>query len=241
MELIDREKYFENKEKMMYFIEKNLHKYGNELALILELALQYDLVLNPKIGIPSSLSQLFSKFGIYRSGMDMYVEFLNLLEQHSFLEGNCCEIASGIYPRLAKLAAPKIHMKHGSLTLYEPRILFSKLDHVQIIKEPFTKETDIDAFDTLFSIYPCDVTIPLVEKAFEEDKNLMVAFCSCDHSTKEHPKWFGKYWAEDFCLDYKEKYNDEVELIEWPQSVHLTLPIMVRKSTKYKEKIKSKI
>ena len=160
------------------------------------------------------------------------VSYLMKVKKYSFLEGNCCEVGAGNYPRLAELTAPQIKLKKGTLTIYEPNILFTKIDNVTIIKDKFKKSTNINHIDTIYGMFPCEASITIAEKAFEEDKNLLLAFCSCDHSTKEHPKWLGTYWAEDFCMDYREKYGHEVEIIDWPTTIGIDFPIMVRQKIK---------
>lgn len=238
MKIIDEEKYFKNKIEILEFIKRNENVY-QDLISFLEPAILLDLCLKlPASSMPPILSQVLSKFGVYKDGSDHYLEMLKLLEKYSFLEGNCCEIGSGRYPRLAELTAPQLKLREGTLTIYDPNTLFSNIENVTIIKEKFTKDTNIDRFDTLYGLYPCEAAITIAEKAFEEDKNLMLAFCSCDNSTKQHQKWIGKYWAEDFCMDYREKYGKEAEIINWPSTTGLDFPIMVRRSNKQKSKVK---
>lgn len=241
MQIIDTERYFRMKNQILNFIIENEYKYG-EYAGKLVMKLLTDEVLEGRSRIPAPMSQILSSFGIYKVGSDEYQEMAKLLKKYSFLDGNCCEIGSGVYPRLAEETAREIKLRGGNLTIYEPNILFDRIKklnkNVIINRGEFTKETNIDDIDTLFALSPCDATITIAEKAFEEDKNLMLAFCACDHSTPEHPRWVGEYWAEDFCMDYKEKYGKEVEIINWPKKVGIELPIMVRRSSKNLAKIK---
>ena len=120
---INIEKYFENKKKILAFIEKNRSKYitlGNWMKKFIE----DDLVLSRSINkTPVVLMQILSKFNVYSDGYDPYKELAKLLEKYSFLEGNCCEVGAGNYPRLAELTAPQIKLKKGTLTIYEPNIL----------------------------------------------------------------------------------------------------------------------
>lgn len=242
MKLLNEEKYFRKKLEILNFIEENIDK-DLEWAMCLTILLLEDRFINEDIkntphDIATDTSEIFSKFGIYNKGYDPYIEMTKLLQNYSFLEGNSCEIGAGSYPRLAELAIPKIRLNHGSLTIYEPGILFPDIENITVVKEKFTKDTNIKEFDTLYGLYPCNATIPIIDKAFEEDKNLMLAFCPCDHSTEEHQKWLGKYWAEDVCMDYREKYGKEAEIINWPSYTGIDFPIMVRRSSKYKEKVR---
>lgn len=163
---------------------------------------------------------------------------MKILEDYDLLKGNICEVGAGRYPRLAELVAPKIHTNNGTLTIYDPNVLFTEHKGIKVVKDKFTKSTNIDNIDTLYGLYPCDASIILAEKAFEEDKNLVLAFCACDHSTRKHMKWLGKYWAEDFCMDYREKYGSEAEIINWSSTLNNDHPIMIRRSSKQKSKTK---
>lgn len=227
--------YFIKKKELLKFITDNKDKYKEKVPFFEEF-ISMDYLINIKnIVPPTEVAELLSKFNIYKTKYDPYLEMSYLLEKYSFLEDNCCEIGAGYYPRLAEIVLPKIKLNRGSLTIYEPEIMFSNIENMKVVKEKFTKDTDIEKFDTLYGLYPCEATIAIAEKAFEEDKNLMIAFCSCDNSTKEHPKWIGKYWAEDFCMDYREKYGEEVEIINGFPHNNSDLPIMVRRSRKYKK------
>lgn len=239
MRVFNEEKYFSRKNEMIEFVMSHISQYQEKVGYNILGTLATDYFLQSttnNIPVSTGVGELLSKFDIYNEGCDPYIEMTKLLDQYSFLEGNCCEIAAGDYPRLAELVIPKIKLNHGKLTIYEPDVIFCDIKGVKIIRERFTKDTDITEFDTLYGMFPCNATLSIVEKAFEEDKNLMLAFCDCDHSTKEHSKWIGKYWAEDLCMDYREKYGNEIDIIHWPSSIGNDLPIMVRKS-KNKKKV----
>lgn len=229
MIVINEEKYFEKKEEIINFIIQNSDKYGEYFSPLLD-ALNDDIPLEFQNQNPLLIRQLFSKFELYKEGKDEYQIILDLLESYGFLTGNCCEVGAGFYPRLSELVIKKLHVRNYHLTIYEPNIMFDNFK-AKIIKESFTKESNITNIQNLFALYPCEATITIAEKAFEEDKNLLLACCGCDHSTKQHPKGFSKYWAEDFCMDYKEKYGDKVKIINWPSHINNDFPIMVRKMT----------
>ena len=186
------------------------------------------------LGLDHTLLQILSKFGFLR--LDFYKIYLQLLNQYKLLNTNCVEVGAGVYPRIGELAAPIINKNGKELTLYDPRLSFD-LDNVKIVRDVFTKDTDISKVDTLYGLFPCDGTIPIVEKALEEDKNLLVAFCGCDHSTEKYPKWITDVWADDFCMNIKEEYGDEVDIIKWPSKCDFCAPIMVRTTAKQKNLI----
>lgn len=186
--------------------------------------------INSVTGIPGIPRQVLSKFGIINPEVDPYIKMCELLKNLSFLSGNCCEIGAGEYPRLAELIAPELERNHHKLTIYDPSTVPDKLSKgVTIVKEKFTKKTDLKGIDTLVSLFPCEVACTIIDKALDEDKNLLLAFCGCDHSTLEHQKWLGEYWAEDVCMDYREQYGKEIEIMQWPKQYGIPYPIMVRR------------
>jgi len=222
---------------MLAFIEKNKYIYGINYPSMMERIITDEFIIK-SVEIPVIFQQIFSKFNIFLDNKDIYNEFVKILEDNNFLEGNICEVGSGRYPRLAELVASKVQTKKGTLTIYDPKILFTDFKGIKIVKSIFTKDSNIDDIDTLYGLYPCGSAITIAEKAFEEDKNLVLAFCRCNHSTKEHRRWLGKYWAEDFCMDYRKKYGDEAEIIHWPSQLDNDRPIMIRRSSKQKLKTK---
>lgn len=238
MGIIDKEKYFAKKVEMLNFIYCNRDKYGWFTFEIMDDIKEDIFIDSPISRIPMTYQQIFSKFGVFLDKKDIYKDFVKILEDYDFLKGNICEVGAGRYPRLAELVAPKIQTNKGTLTIYDPNVVFDEHKGIKVVKDKFTKSTNIDNIDTLYGLYPCDASVTLAEKAFKEDKNLVLAFCGCDHSSKDHIKWLGKYWAEDFCMDYREKYGKEAEIINWPSTLNNDRPILIRRSSKQKLKTK---
>jgi len=240
---IDHEKYYDKKKEMIDFLISNIDKYQDLSMLLTSFIIDNSFINAYEMNIPVSLSQIFSKFGVFKEGFDPYIEFKKILDRYSFLDderGNYCEVGAGIYPRLSEIIMPSIDMNHGSLTIYDPNCMFSLSENIHIINEEFTKDTNIKEIDTLYALYPCEATITVVEKAFEEDKNLVVGFCNCDHSDIKYPCTDEyKYWADGVCKIYERMYGSDLDIIGWPSSMKNDLPIMVRRSTKHKEKYKS--
>lgn len=108
------------------------------------------------------------------------------------------------------------------------------MDGAKIVKDKFTKQTNISDIDTIYGLFPCGATISMIDKACEEDKNLLLAFCPCNHTTPAHRWWAGNWWAEDVCVDYKEKYGNEIQILKWSKQYNLPYPIMVREKQKIK-------
>ncbi len=184
--------------------------------------------------IPLRLRQLFSKFQVIYPEVDPYLFIYQLLKKFSFLNGNCCEVGAGFYPRLAELVLPTLEQNHHKLTVYDPELVLERLGNAKLVKDKFTSQTSMKDIDTIYGLFPCEATIPMIDKAILENKNLLLAFCGCDHSTPEHLKWVGEWWSEDVCMDYCEKYGKEIQILKWPDEYQIPFPIMVREKQKVK-------
>lgn len=226
---IDIDKYFEHKGEIIEFIIRNHEKYGLTSTSKLMAAFSFDSVLMPGMGLSHLELELLSKFGALRKEADVYKNFHELLRERNFLQGNVVEVGAGKYPRLCEVIMEDKPDELISVTAYDPCLVFDTIPRVKFVNKPFTKETDISEADTLYGLFPCDASITLIDKAIEENKNLMVAFCACDHSDSIHTKWIGKYWAEDVCMDYREKYGKCIEIDGWNREMGLDLPIMTYK------------
>lgn len=239
---IDHEKYYDKKKEMIEFLNSNVDKYQQLSLLLSSFIIDNSFTNAYEMNIPTTLCQIFSKFGVFKEEYDPYIEFKKILDKYSFLDdsGTYCEIGAGIYPRLSEIVFPSIDKNHGSLTIYDPNCMFSISENIHIVNEEFTYDTDIQKIDTLYALYPCEATPTILEKAFEEDKNLVLGFCNCDHSDIKYPYTDEyKYWADGVCKIYQTMYGSDLEIIGWPSNMKNDLPIMVRRSTKHKQKNKS--
>lgn len=230
--LIDKKKYFERKEEMVNFLINNHNRYGLETTTCLATIFQFDLMLDDDHPLNYEEAEILSKFGVFKKDCDMYKKFNEFLRERDFLRGNVVEVGAGVYPRLCEVIMEDKPVELVNVTAYDPKLVFETIPGVNFVNKPFTKETNIDDVDTLYGLFPCAASITLIDKAIEENKNLLIAFCPCDHSDKEHMKWFGKYWAEDVCDDYIEKYGKKIEITKWNKEIGFDYPIMTYRRQK---------
>ena len=227
--VIDKEKYFKEKENIIKFILENDKLYNDQKFEMIYFTFLFDNILNSKNIMHTEMAALVSKFGILKQGNDIYFKFYQLLEQLGFIKGNILEVGSGPYPRLAEIIRDNHKTNDYNLTIYEKRDVFSIDKKIKIVKDKFTASTDIESIDTIFGLYPCEASIDMTLKGIKENKNLLIAFCNCDHSTEKYPHWFGDYWAVDFCSAIKKEYQDEVEIINNQITPKVKLPILIHK------------
>lgn len=139
---------------------------------------------------------------------------------------------------MSELVYPEIKRNSHNLTIYEPEIILPKLHDITIVKDKFTKKTDLNNIGTIFAMHPCEATVAIAEKAFEEDKNLILECCSCDHSDNKYQKRDYIYWSQSLCMYFKEKYGEEAIMEMWPLEYGIPTPILIRESSKQKLKRK---
>lgn len=153
-----------------------------------------------------------------------------LLKKMNFVKENCCEIGAGKEPILSNMILPEIQAFKKKVIVYDPHLACQEKPGMVIKKENFMMSTNIDDINTLYGIYSCKASIIMIEKAIRENKNLLLAFCSCHLGSKEHPMMRkGKYGAQEVCDEYMETYKEEFEFYNWPREFGMKPPIMVRK------------
>ncbi len=123
--VIDKEKYFKEKENIIKFILENDKLYNDQEFEMIYFTFLFDNILNSKNIMHTEMATLVSKFGILKQGNDIYFKFYQLLEQLGFIKGNILEVGSGPYPRLAEIIRDNHKTNDYNLTIYEKRDVFS--------------------------------------------------------------------------------------------------------------------
>lgn len=178
--------------------------------------ISFDILLdNEGYSANCDIAALLSKYNIFTEGNDRYHMFYKMLEELDFIKGTSLEIGSGPYPRLAEIIQNNHKRKDYNLTIYEKCNVFKANKDIKIVKRAFTSSTNIKEVDNIFSIMPCETYIYITLKGIERNKNLLIAYCSCDHSNKMYPKYRKRYWSDDFCHVMKERYGNDFEIAEW--------------------------
>lgn len=228
--ILKTDKLEQEKEKILNFLLNNKEHY-NSLEFFNIFSKFYLDIFNEfeKEAIFCNYSQILSKYNIIKEEFDIYLKVYNLLESKGFIKGDILEVGCGIYPRLAEIITKRHKEKDYSLTLYDICNIFNISKDITIVRDKFTRSTNINRYDTLVGIHPCEASIDLTLKGIEENKNLIVAFCGCNHETVEFPKWYDSYWSISFCSDIKEMYGDRIEIIDFEDYPKRKLPILIHK------------
>ncbi len=227
--VINPEKYIENKGKIIDFVVDNSDKLPRGFAESFVRRVGFNIPLVMECFDYAEL-ELFSKFGILCEEKDLYKQFSKILRDRGLLRGNILEVGAGFYPRLGEVIMEDKPAELVRITSYDPELIVDTMSGVKLVKEPFTKSTNLDDVGTIIGMFPCGASRLMIDRAINENKNLLLAFCGCDHSDNEISAEYGDLWADAACRYYKEKCGDDMQIFSWSNEVELSYPIMEYKA-----------
>ncbi len=205
---IDKEKYLKEKDNILKFLKEHRYLYDDKEYEMLFSIISFDILLeNDGYSTNCNIATLLSKYNVFTEENDRYLKFYKMLEELNFIKGNSLEVGSGPYPRLAEIIKDNHKRRDYNLTIYEKCNVFKISKNITTIKDKFTVSTNIKDIDNIFSIMPCSASTDITLKGIEENKNLLIAYCTCDHSSKIYPRENKRYWSINFCDMLKEKYK----------------------------------
>lgn len=121
--------------------------------------------------------------------INIYDYFIKLINYYYGMDQNILEIASGFIPAMAiKIHELQKLKNKGSIAVCDPVIEIEKLEGIKIIKEEFSTETNILAYDLLIGICLCEATIPTIINSLVNKKNFCLGLCGCIHVTQDEIK-----------------------------------------------------
>ena len=231
---IDKEKYLKEKDNILKFLKEHRYLYDDKEYEMLFSIISFDILLeNDGYSTNCNIATLLSKYNVFTEENDRYLKFYKMLEELNFIKGNSLEVGSGPYPRLAEVIKDYHKRIDYNLTIYEKCNVFKISKDITTIKDKFTVSTNIKDIDNIFSIMPCSASTDITLKGIEENKNLLIAYCTCDHSSKIYPRGNKRYWSINFCDMLKEKYKDEIEIKEWEYLKDKKIPILIHRKRRY--------
>lgn len=133
---------------------------------------------------PDIIMQIYSELGIVGDKGDFYDLHIKKILENFNIGCHITDVASGFFPSFAnKLAQEQLKINKGTITLYEPLLVVDKpkFPNMTLKKECFTLNTDITSTDLVTSIFPCEITLPIIEQACRNQKDFYIAMCGCSH------------------------------------------------------------
>lgn len=144
MELVDLDKFRKRKIQILDFLQKYRNTMYREEFLYYTFLLKSD-----EIPTSALIFEVLSRFNVLYEEKDIYKRFARLLEKYHFLDGNVCEVGAGSFAPVSHIISPLLEEKGHSLIIYEPKLVFEKIKNMRLIKDQFTKDTNIKDVDTL--------------------------------------------------------------------------------------------
>ena len=142
------------------------------------------LELTDPADAPDILLQVYSELGIYSAADNLYLSHLNNIKRHFSIGGNILEVGGGMFPAFARLLSKEqIKLNSGKLTVYDPNLIIQKLSNqnIKLVKKEFDGATNINDFDLIVGIYPCEATESIIINACKNKKDFYLAMCGCVH------------------------------------------------------------
>ena len=131
---------------------------------------------------PDILMQLYAEFHLLSVKENYYAAFAKKIGKIYGWNTRILEIGGGFFPAFSRtMHAYQEKKGMGTITVYDPQLVVTKLEGISLKKEEFTKETDIKDYDLLVGIMPCTVTRLMIQKAIQEHKEFFIALCGCTH------------------------------------------------------------
>ncbi len=130
------------------------------------------------------LMQIYAKFEMLEQSENYYLGFAKMIGKKYGWDSHILEIGGGYYPIFSKYVDDFQRKNHacGTITTYDPSLVVSKLGNVRLHKKRFTSDLDVDAYDLLVGIMPCEASTLIVNKAIQAKKEFVVGMCGCTHS-----------------------------------------------------------
>lgn len=164
--------------KVLEYLKQHIADYsGNEAQSI---ALNFNMKRYSDY-LPDVLRQIYDEVGILKDKDNIYLGFIDILENNFDIDSNILEVGGGVIPNLAK----HINLKQtkGSITVYDPRLSISSTSTSFILKkEVFTPNTDISNYNIIIGLMPCEATELIIRKATSSKKDFLIALCDGRHS-----------------------------------------------------------
>lgn len=121
------------------------------------------------------LNQIYTSLGILPRNLNIYMYYLKQIMKSHNINSNILEVGGGCYPILAKyISIKQQRCKEGNITVYDPKLVISKMEHVILKREKFTSEINISNYDLLIGAMPSEATIDLVKQAAKYHKELFL-------------------------------------------------------------------
>ncbi len=127
------------------------------------------------------LQEVYAYLGLLDDEDNRFKKYLKFIKEHYDLGTDITMIGGGYIPVLAMyIAEEQKKLNRGTLTIYDPKIVFDKLDHMTIVKDRFLEDTPIGNTKLILAEKPCTATYIIKRTANEyPDVDVWFSYCEC--------------------------------------------------------------
>lgn len=213
---------YNNKKEILHRLKKFLRIFGRNYDpaiynYIEENFLNYEYNQTSYI-----LLQIYALFGMLEETDNHYLQFAKMVGEKYGFDKNILEVGCGYLPMFAKYYnnLQIRNNKSSKITVYDPDIAVNKAKNIKLCKTKFTLESNVDDYDLLVGILPCEATKTIINKAIDSDKEFFIAMCGCTHFPMYDMPWFYNpsylypMWVEEVVALAKEQEDDGFEVIQ---------------------------
>lgn len=197
------------------FIEKNKDNIELDILYTLHNYIEYAFDFD---AVPFIIGEFLHYNNLTNKDVDLYNKMFNIIDNYieSLDKKSIVEVGSGFIPILSKILADKTTKNVYS---YDPNILLNSFNHnnLKLIKKIYTPKDSINP-DLFVGLMPCNGTNNLIEGAFKNNSDLILALCDCSHFDENETiplckPYLSYIWRNDIIkkvenLTIKNKYND---------------------------------
>lgn len=177
-------------DKLQEYLEQygDLYSFQEQLEISHNLFYVYDDMESMNRMPPYIYAEIMAHCGILPNRFNYYSNiFENIKQSHNdILDKNILDVGCGHYPAFVEMVAREIHEKekNGRIDGIDPKLIITSINNLKnttLFKDQFTNNTNIDNYDLLTGIMPCEATEELIRKACTEEKELVLIPCGCHH------------------------------------------------------------
>lgn len=153
--------------------------------------------------------QIYAYLGMLDKEENFYYNFAEMILEKYGNDISVLEIGGGYLPMFAKeLRDIKDKNKYsGKIGVYEPNLVISSMNGVELFKEEFKSNINVLEYDLLVGILPCEATRTIIRSAIRNDKQFLIGMCGCTH-------------FDDFEIFMKEKRKENIDYEAWFDCVY---------------------
>lgn len=125
---------------------------------------------------PELVRQLYAELDLMEPEHNLYLGFLNLIEQVHGINKRILEVGGGRIPSLGKYIA--MRQQTGTITVYDPRLIIpSRIPYPNLIlrKQRFDCSVSLENTDLIIGYMPEEATSDMIQRACETKTDFVIA------------------------------------------------------------------